>query len=146
MEVIVLKGDSKKGKTETLTIVYQAMLLFGYTQVHGHYKKLGNPANKDFLDILEKHGTKIGIATLGDFDDYASSGAAPGEIVQDLIFYLQNNWCSKVICVCNNDLQNAFSFIQNFPQVHVITKTLASSPSSQKMKNGEDAEMIYRLI
>lgn len=145
MEVIVLKGDSKKGKTETLTIVYQAMLLFGYTQVPGHYKKLGSADSKDFRDILEKNGTKIGIATLGDYDEY-STDVPIGETVQDLIFYLQNNWCSKVICVCNNELQKAITFIQNFPQVHLITKTVAGSASSQRLRNSEDAERLYHLI
>ncbi len=145
MEIIVLKGDAKKGKTETLTIVYQAMLLFGYTQVPGHYKKLGNPANNDFRDILEKNGIKIGIATIGDYQDHTTSAEAD-ETVQELIYYLQNNWCSKVVCACNNDLPKAIDYIQTFPQAHLISKTVAGSASGQRVRNGEDAERIYRLI
>ena len=55
MEVIALQGHSNSGKSETINIVYQLLLQNGYTQVRGQFiGPLGNPAMRDFLDVLQK--------------------------------------------------------------------------------------------
>lgn len=146
MKIIALQGKRNKGKSETLNIVYQFMLLFGYTQVPGHFRELGNPIQKDFTDILEKKGMRIGIATLGDYDDYKSdSDALPGDIIQDLITHLQSHGCKKVICACNIKLAKAIAFIKSY-QHHFVKKTETSVKSEQRIRNGEDAEIIYKLV
>lgn len=146
MDIIALRGNQNQGKSETLNIVYQLMLLFGYTQVSGHFRGLGNPANKDCIDILEKRGARIGIALMGDYERQLSANITPaGDTVQDLLTYLQVNGCTKAICACNNSLGHAISFIQTFNHTFV-NKTVTALASEHRIKNGMDAEVIYKLV
>jgi len=41
MDIIALRGDENEGNSETLNIVYQLLLLFGYKQVPVHFRELG---------------------------------------------------------------------------------------------------------
>jgi len=142
MEIIALRGNQNEGKSETLNTVYQLMLLFGYQQVPGHFRQLGNPTQKDFTDILEKKGRKVGIATMGDFD---VNKKYPQDTVQELLKYLERNGCDKAICACNNGLAIAVNFINGYNHVY-LSKTVTVVQSEHRIKNGEDAEKIYKLL
>lgn len=144
MDIIALRGSTNVGKSETLNIVYQFMLLFGYTQVSGHFRVLGNPANKDCIDILEKKGIRIGIVMMGDYEK-PNAEAPQQDTIPGLLTYLQNNGCVKAICACNNSLKNALIFIQTYNHIF-INKTITNNPAEQRIINGEDADKIYKLI
>jgi len=67
MKVIALKGKSNVGKSETVNIVYQFLLSEGFQQMPGIFSVCGNPAMRDFIDVLEKDGVKVGIVSQGDY-------------------------------------------------------------------------------
>lgn len=146
MKLIVLLGKSNEGKSETLNIVYQYLLLFGYAQVHGHYRDLGNKINKDCIDILEKKGQKVGLAMMGDYGRNANEPIdSNGEHVQDFIAYFQLHSCDVAIVACNSNLVNAVAHINSLNPV-LFTKTVHSLTSMHRIVNGEDAEKIYKSI
>lgn len=140
MKVIALTGNTNVGKSTTLNIVYQYLLLFGYTQVAGHFRELGDSKNKDFIDIVEKKGKKVGIATMGDY------GSGSGDSVQNLLIDLAAQGCDVAICACNNNLPAAISHINTYPHHIFINKIVASSLAQQRIENGADAELIYKQV
>jgi len=149
MEIIVLKGKSNTGKSETLNIVYQLMLLFGYSQVPGHFRVLGNSQNHDCIDILKKNGVRVGIFTMGDYGDYEEypKEVILGDIVQDLIKYLESNGCAKAVIACNTELIEALEFIGNYtPHIHIVDKQKTPDESLMRIINEKDAEILYKLI
>ncbi|MBP7260267.1 MAG: hypothetical protein KBB37_03185 [Bacteroidia bacterium] len=139
MEVIALRGDPNVGKSETINIVYQIMLLNGYRQVAGHFRPLGNPAIKDFIDVLERGGIKVGIVFQGDYDSGTDS-------LQNHLSVLQAAGCSKSVCASRNTpaLNQAVAaytpshFEDKFPP--------ASTPALYRIENGQYADKIYKLI
>lgn len=143
MEIIALKGNSDCGKSKTLNIAYQFLLLFGYTQVLGHYRQLGNPNQYDFLDIIEKKGLKVGFVTMGDYQNTSKKFAH--DSVENLINYLIASGCDKIVCGVNTNLTHAINHISTFKHTF-IDKTITVLHSEQRFKNGEDAEKIYKLI
>lgn len=142
MDIIALRGNQNKGKSETLNTVYQLMLLFGYIQAPagpGHFRVLGNPVQKDFIDILEKKGKRIGIATMGDY-------ARGNDSIANLLSYLDTQGCDKAICACSSDVSGTLNAITAYPNHQVIDKVVTLVEAEQRIRNGEDAEKIYRLI
>ncbi len=142
MEIIALRGDSLKGKSKTLNIVYQYLLLFGYIQVSGHFKGFGKDLN-DFIDIVEKKGVKVGIVTMGDYEKTRSKN--PKFSVQNLVDHLKSQGCEKIICAVNTSLKYAITYIGTHSHIF-IDKTITSLNSEERIKNGEDAERIYKLV
>jgi hypothetical protein len=141
MEIISLRGNSDVGKSETLNLVYQLMLLFGYTQAPSgprHFEVL-HSSQKDFIDILEKKGQKIGIVTMGDHPKGNNS-------VSTFLSYLELQGCDKAICACNINKPGTVQAIIAYPIHYIIDKTTTSAHNEQRIKNGEDAEKIYKLI
>jgi len=140
VEVIALRGKPSQGKSETLNTLFQFMLLFGYTQVNStHYRVLGNPVGKDFLDIIEKKGKKVGFATMGDYG-YGKQSVAI------LLNYLNTNGCDVAICAWSTGVSGIKSAITAYPNHQIIKKSVAAIPADQRIKNGEDAEKIYKLL
>ena len=64
--ILALQGPENKGKTSSLVILRNLMLVAtsGYIQVPGKYWK--DPSSDDFIDIFEKAGKYVGIASAGD--------------------------------------------------------------------------------
>lgn len=139
-KIIALRGDSGKGKSKTLNIVYQHLLLFGFVQVPAHFRRLGSRVNYDFIDIVEKKGVKVGIATMGDYDIDSNI-----DCIENLIDHLVNEKCDVVICAVNSKLIKAIKHI-SFYNHEFIEKMKSSSDHEERIKNGEDAEKIYKLI
>jgi len=76
---------------------------------------------------------------MGDYE------GSKGDTVQNLQLYLQNHGCAKAICACNNSLGQAIGYIANLNHVF-IDKAVTTSKKEQRVRNGEDAEKIYKLI
>lgn len=140
MEVIALHGPSNKGKSETLNIVYQLMLLYGYTQVPGHFRILGNPVQKDFIDILEKDGKCYGIATMGDY------ARKPNECVKDLLHYLNSQGCHKAICACNDNLLGTVNAVKAYAHTLYPKTNVTPHEHLYRIINHQDALHIYSLL
>lgn len=131
-----MRGQPNKGKSETINIVYQYMLLFGYIQVPGNFG-MGNPVQKDFIDILEKKNLKVGIFSMGDY-------AIGPDSVANLLKRLLNAGCDKAICACTIK-PGTEKAVMAYPHIF-INKRLGTNSSNERIVNGEDAEDIYKLI
>lgn len=58
MKVIALVGNENTGKSHTINVVYSFLLRYGYTQIPGYFRELGNPKYEDLLDILSDSDEK----------------------------------------------------------------------------------------
>jgi hypothetical protein len=138
MEVIALEGDPNIGKSETINIVYQLMLWHGYTQVHGHFKVLGNSTMRDFIDVLEKDGQKTGIVSQGDFQ------RGPDSLKKHLLA-LQLAGCVKAVCACTTK-PGTLAAVRSYPMHHFVNKVSTPSLALQRIDNGKYASSLFVLI
>jgi hypothetical protein len=139
MDVIALTGISNSGKTETLNILYQIILLNGYVQVPGHFRDLGNG---DCLDVFEKNGVRVGIVTQGDYVIGAHS-------VINHLHVLDVAGCVKCICACTTSKPKiliAIRMAYTAPPPLLVPKTPSPVVSSNRIVNGADANHLYTLI
>lgn len=137
MDVIALRGQVNRGKSETISIVYQHMLLFGYTQIPGHFRVLGNVKYRDFIDVLEKKNVKIGIFSMGDYSTGPDS-------VANLLKALLLVGCKKTVCACTIKVGTEKA-VKSYPY-KFINKKVVLVNSIERIANGEDAEDLYKLI
>jgi len=137
MNVIVLKGPANCGKSHTLGIAYQLLLSMGYTQIPGHFGQveafnfLGEKVygNKDFTDILEKDGKRVGIATGEDTKKELST----------ILNYFKNSRCETAICSCLDDPEYT-SVIEEYPVHTFITKVSETTDSLKRIHDWEFAK------
>ena len=142
MKLILLTGASNTGKSQTLNIVFNALQIFGYQRFQNHFRVLGDPVQRDFIDITERNNYRVGFATMGD---YEVNKAHPNDTVQALFAYLQNQQCECIVMACNDNLNVAFNFLmQNNPII--IHKQVDANPTNQLILNSIDAEIIFKLI
>ena len=138
MEVISLQGPSNTGKSETIDIVYQMLLLNGYTQVPGAFiGPLGNPAMRDFLDVLQNGNNIVGIVSQGDYVIGANS-------LKNHLAKLFAAGCHKSICACTIKA-GTISAVHTYKNV-IIHKTIAAIPSLERIQNNIDATAIYNHV
>jgi hypothetical protein len=142
-KIIALRGDSSKGKSKTLNIVYQYLLLFGYVQIPKHFEVIGNRDQYDFIDIVEKKGVKVGIATMGDYENGAIRKKKYS--VESLIDRLVAAGCDIIVCAVNSRLSRAIGHVASYTHVFV-DKTVCLSDAEERIKNSDDAELIYKSI
>lgn len=142
-KIIALKGDSDRGKSKTLNLVYQYLLLFGYVQVPKNFDILGNSDQYDFIDIVERKGLKVGIATMGDYQNGLQRRVKGS--VESQIDLLVGAGCDIVVCAVNSGLTRAISHISSYTH-EFVDKTVSVSDDEERIRNGEDAERIYKLI
>ena len=140
MDIIALTGKSSCGKSETLNIVYQFLLKEGYIQVQNgvHFEVLGNPKQRDFIDILENGNKKVGIVTPGDYPDFS---------VRTNLLILEKAGCNIAITACTTDNQNPILQLNKYyPNNIKILKTLATIDSQERIANNLDAQTIFNLL
>ena len=142
MKLIILTGASDKGKSQTLNLSFNALINFGYTRFQNHFRTLGNPIKNDFIDIVERNNYRIGFATMGDYQDITN---VPGDTVQELFTYLQNQQCDCIVLACNSNLNIALSFLQTHNPI-MIHKQTDPNAIMHPLLNAIDAEIIYKLI
>ena len=132
MDIIALIGSSNVGKTLTLNILYSLLIADGYVQVFGHF---ADHANNDFMDILEKNGLLIGIATQGDYS----------RELPKYLTYLNTNGCVKTICACTNSKVGTLNAINVYSNTKV-NKTIDTIYRTQRITNTIDAVNLKTLI
>lgn len=114
MKIIALKGPSSKGKTSTLTLVYDELINLGASVLVAK-SILGDPKQKDFECIIEYLGKKIVFYTMGDFS---------GCTIDAINGY--NTGLYDILIIATNDkLVKPQAKISTFPNKDIILKTIA---------------------
>lgn len=139
MKVIALVGAENSGKSHTINVVYSLLLASGYTQVQDHFRTLGNPKNKDFIDILEKDDKKVGFVGMGDY----TTGI--GKSLESLLDELKNNGCDVTICACRNN-PKIVAAVKNYASHFIVSKTLSTGSENDRIVNVADAITMITYI
>lgn len=140
MKVIALKGDENKGKSMTLNIVYHRLIANGATQlIPLRFRELGDPNQRDFLDVLSYNGQTIGFATMGDLDNKEKDS------VYDLLAELDSYGCDLAITTCR-ETGDTFNAVTGYRPHIIISKTPARAKSSERIYNVQDALAVERNI
>lgn len=143
MRVIALLGGVNTGKSHTINIVYQLLLLNHYVQVPGHFRELGNPDFEDIIDVLQNttFGKRVGIVGMGD---YPPGHGAAG--LDSLLSELQVAGCNIAVCACT-DKPAIKAAVTAYPVHQWVDKTLVGKKeSAYRLVNNFDAVRIYHLV
>ncbi|MEG0928740.1 hypothetical protein [Chryseobacterium sp.] len=132
MKVIALSGAKDTGKSHTVNIAYTFLLRDGYVQVPGNFRVLGNSNNKDFTDILEKEGKKVGFVGMGDYVNGA------GKSLKSLLEELELKGCDTALCAAR-DNPKILAAVQAYSHHIIIQKTLSTGDVSHRIVNTNDA-------
>ncbi len=138
MKVVALRGESDRGKTQTLNIVYELLLTEGWQQVEDSYQDL---CNGDFLDVLKRENKTIGIVTQGDYAIGICS-------VRNHLKTLEKKNCDIAVCACTigahkQKIQNA---INSYPKHYYIDKEMCENKAFQRKENSEKAAEIIVFL
>jgi hypothetical protein len=148
MYVIALSGKENSGKSQTLNIVFNLLLLDGYKQVENlpppfRRKSLGTVEQKDFTDVVQKNGKIIGIATMGDY--YSKPGHNNPDTIKSLLRALFDAGCTTAICACREDEAVNREELADFPNI-IFKKSTSNEQWEQWIKNNSDAQSIFNHI
>ncbi|MCZ4243837.1 hypothetical protein [Pedobacter punctiformis] len=133
MKILTLYGDSGKGKTTTLNIVYDMLIKTGV--VPGIKTQLGANSN-DFSVIVTYKGQQVAFYTMGDY-----SGA-----LIEAIRYYSGLKVDTLICACNNKLVKPPKEIAKYSGPPLFLKTLATNHVARLTANTADANTIFAAI
>ena len=132
MNIIVLSGKNSCGKTTTLNIVYDTLILQGASSTN----KVQEGGDKnDFSDIIDWKNKKIAFYTVGDFS-YA--------VIDVVVKYLNLN-CDTLVCACNNRFVKPYKEFAKYNST-IINKTITTTSTDKQVKNNNDARTILNLI
>ena len=140
MNVIALVGKSNCGKSETIGIVYQYLLDFGFTQIKSpnYFEVLGNPTIRDFIDILEKNGVKIGVVSAGDYVIGPMS-------VKNNLSKLEAADCYVAITACTTNNPKAEDQVKLYSN-HFFVAKFPVIESQQRISNNAYANQIINKL
>jgi len=138
MKIIALRGAENTGKSHVINIVYQFLLMGGWSQIPGNFRILGNKIFEDVIDILQKEKILIGIIGAGDYQ-IGNMG------LKNLIDELKNKGCQIIICSCRNNPKIEKAVTLNHDYIWV-DKTLSTGRDNDRIVNGIDAEHIINLV
>ncbi|MCQ2974137.1 MAG: hypothetical protein MJ211_04935 [Bacteroidales bacterium] len=136
MIVIGLKGDSNQGKTTTLKIVYQLLKFENEFEYHS-FQFLGD--YKDFRDILQIRGYKVGIVSQGDNVRDGKKNLS----VDSHLRYFENEECDIVICACSikGRKQEPQKDIEKFEHI-IIDKNKDEENKDEENKDEENKDKV----
>jgi hypothetical protein len=139
MKVITLRGAENTGKSHVINMVYSFLLRDGYTQVPGNFRELGNPKFEDIIDILTKDDVLIGFVGMGDYQ------TGKGSSLKSLLEELKIKGCHIAICASRNNAK-IISAVTEYPNHHIVDKTISSGSSNNRIVNVIDANSIIKNI
>lgn len=139
MKVIALSGAVDTGKSHTINIAYAFLLRDGYVQVPGNFRVLGNSNNKDFTDILEKEGKKVGFVGMGDYVNGA------GKSLKNLLKEFELKDCDTALCAAR-DNPKILAAVQAYSHHIIIEKTLSTGEENHRIVNTNDAIVMINEI
>ncbi len=153
MKIIALKGDSETGKSDTINIVYQLMILDNYMQVEGQFivfdSKGKVAAKNDFRDILIKGFKRVGIVSIGDY--YLDGSEQKGDVEIDLAIsvhlkHFKDNDCFMAICACRSGRDYEKEITNDYTDYVFVEKEKISKAILQRPFNTFIAESIFKMI
>ncbi len=136
MKVIALTSGTNNGKTNTLKLLYNLLLLDGFQQDSSNFWLVG-PKLKlsyDIRTVLIWNGLKLGLMTRGD-------------ITRDLegdLKHLESLDCQLVICASRK--WKSWSVKEVFPNTSYVPKTKRTSPAAMYAANAIDAQQLKDLV
>jgi hypothetical protein len=125
MKIIMLSGDTNKGKSTTFNLVYDSL---NPKTIVEPKKLLGNPIYKDFECIIEYEGKRIAFYTMGDFPNYLIEAFEKYKIK-----------CDCLVCACNTNLENIYKRAETY-QHTIIDKTVAKSETQEDLDIANKAD------
>lgn len=138
MKIIALKGKDRCGKSTTLNMVYNCLMNNkGTTSTHKTI--LGNVVHKDFECIVTMiNQTTVGFHTMGDYSRLTLQAINAFLILKVDI----------LILATNSKFKNPTIRISQFPNSHIIAKSVAStkSVSNNNTENQKDCHHILSLL
>lgn len=136
MKIVALSGDSGKGKTTTLNLVYDILKQFQGTVITQGKVQLGkNP--KDFETILTlSNNVTVAFFTMGDYS---------GELITAIEKYNSQSIDILIVAV-NNRFTKPITKIGTYPQSKIIPKSLYSPSLPEELANLKDCIEIISFI
>jgi len=128
MKIIMLTGDSDRGKTSSLHFVHGILVTYGAKSTC--VKCVENENHNDFSSVLKYQGKTIRIYTLGDIDCEDEIQEALSDKKYDFL-----------ICACNNVHRKFFK-----RATQRIEKTVAETIACRLAANWYDASRIIELL
>jgi hypothetical protein len=134
MKIIVLTGQSNKGKTSALRLVYEKIISANGGKGKD-FKTEGNPIQGDFSDVQSYKGKKIAFFTMGDYDKH---------LVAAINKYTAQQ-CDLLVCACND--VHFWIFDQMDKDAYkAVEKTICSDIMSAFEANLYDCYRIHEII
>jgi len=133
MEIIMLIGKPKNGKTATLHFVHEILVTLKAKITC--FKHIGSPNQRDFSSVIEYRNKSIRIFTMGDIEDEDCK-----EEIQEA---LNDTSYDFLVCACNNENDEFIKKIKYTPFVKTVVEKEAVC---QLAVNWYDANMIIALL
>jgi len=147
MEIIMLTGDSKIGKTAALHFVHEILVATDGVEII-RVEHVGAKNQRDFSTVLKYKGKKIMIFSMGDvYEDEE----VKGELEETIKIALYIKKCDFFICACND-----YKFYEDFTikephlfektEYYPIEKTEAKSHNDRLKENWDYANKIIKRL
>ena len=135
MKIIMLKGNSNRGKATTLTLVYEQLLKSG--GISTNKEQIGKK-HVDFSDIVTIRGKRVAFYTMGDYVD--------GMVL--CIKWYGSLGVDLLVCACNNKV---FDVVWDAAEAYcpeIVKKTEVTSKTEVKKLRAymKDIEKTLTLI
>lgn len=136
MRIITLRGDSNRGKTTTINIVYNDVLDIKNGGISTNKQQEGNEKD-DFSDIVLFKGQRIAFFSTGD-----SYG-----ITKTAVEKFNSLKVDILVIVINNKFVKSLRMIQKFAN-NIIDKNVVHTKlaADELISNSADAKLIFTLI
>ena len=129
MDIILLSGNPNSGKTTTLNVVYDELILKGATVVR---RKLQvGVYETDFECVLKYKGKKVAIYSMGDYLMHCCFAA---------VRYAS---CDKLVLAYNNRFKQDLAAVVASCQNHIVISKSRGDPASSNRKDA--AAIISRI-
>jgi len=133
MEIIMLVGKPKNGKTATLHFVHE--ILVALKAKITCFKHIGSPDQRDFSSVMEYREKKIRIFTMGDIEDE--------DCTEEIQKALNDTRYDFLVCACNNEDDEFIKKTKYMPFVKTVAEKEAVC---QLAVNLYDANMVIALL
>jgi len=126
MKIIMLTGDSDRGKTASLHFVLEILVAYGAEIIF--FKHVGFDYQRDFSSKLKYREKTIRIFTMGDSE----------KPIRKALSYKKYDF---LICACNNEHEKLFE-----QATHRVEKSVAEVNACMLAANWYDASRIIELL
>lgn len=141
MNIIALRGTSRRGKTSTIGMLRNILVHRGYQLIEDTFEKV----ERDFISIFTKGDKLIGISSSGDLYD----------IVKRNLDYLISRGCTYCVCAChtrdneiNGIILGTNAAINSFVDFdrEFVDKTIEKDKAKQDDVNQADALILFTKL